>query len=1273
MKSSAMSIVLCLFINTCIYADDKQIEAQFGNSFAKLIASHCLECHSTDVAEADIDLENLLEWDNLSSNALVLQRALEQIKNDQMPPAESQQFSADEKKNLIDWSTAWLRTEAQRRAGDPGPVILRRLNNAEYTYTLRDLTGVSSLDPAKEFPADGAAGEGFSNAAAALSMSPAMVQKYLDAGKAVAKHAVLLPDGIRFEAKPSSSDMTNQLLDAIRAFYARYTDNQGGEQVNLQGIVFETNQGGRLPVEAYVAATLAIRDQLPKSGATLADETKVIETVARERKLNLKYLTTVWELFSKPNSSAADQGLLEPLRRRWRSTTIEQADAFSAEILSWQKSLWRFSSIGHIGKLNGPKAWQEPVDPIQTQQELKFPLPEKPGQDRVSFFIQVGDAGDGNEGDHVLLERPRLVAPGRPEILLGDVDSISSSMEIHLPAWRQQVDEALAALDVLFSDPSEDSQSPNIDWDRLAQDRGLDSKYLQAWGQFLGLSGGPSSQRIRLTQRGENLSGYEFIDGWVAEDALSVVANSSGDHVRIPGNMPGKSIGVHPSPSRGIGIAWKSPIRETVSVEGRLRHAHTECGNGVAWRLELQRGGLRQVLVSGFSNGPNDVAIGPISDVRIRTGNEIVLIIEPRDGNHSCDLTNIDLTVRAPSESWNLSQEIAPNILEGNPHSDGRGRKDVWEFFSEQVSAPKLSKSGLPDGSVMAKWLNATDPNVRLELATQLEQLVVAQGSGIEPNHPDAILLQQLNSAGGPFWGAVLNEYAELAAARATAQPTPARQQFDAPSVQQYAIPASLAVGMEFTATARLDPEKGRHGSVQVIVTSEPRIRASFDAFRKSFPIALCYPKIVPVDEVVTLTLFHREDEPLIRLMLSDAERIEIDRLWRELHFVSQDALKLVDAYDQLWQYATQDADPSAFEPLRDPIRMAAETFRIELASAEPRHLEAVIQFADKAFRGSFRASHAEGLRNLYSTLRQQELSHADAIQFLIARILIAPEFLYRTEVPGPGKEPVNVSAIELANRLSYFLWASSPDERLLSLARDGRLLEDSVLEAEVRRMLQDPRIERFAVEWGCMWLHIRDLDTLDEKSETHFPEFQTIRADLYREAILWITDLIQNNGSVTDFLEADHTFVNDRLAAYYGIPDIAGTNWRKIDGVKRFGRGGILGLGAALAKQSGASRTSPILRGTWISEVVLGEKLPKPPKNVPVLSETPPEGMTERQLIERHSSDPACAKCHVRVDPFGFALEGYDAIGRSRVREALGLAVQTSTTLPDGTQVAGM
>jgi hypothetical protein len=177
----------------------------------------------------------------------------------------------------------------------------------------------------------------------------------------------------------------------------------------------------------------------------------------------------------------------------------------------------------------------------------------------------------------------------------------------------------------------------------------------------------------------------------------------------------------------------------------------------------------------------------------------------------------------------------------------------------------------------------------------------------------------------------------------------------------------------------------------------------------------------------------------------------------------------------------------------------------------------------------------------------------------------------------------------------------------------------------------------------------------------------------MYEESILFFTDLFQSDGSLLSLLNADHTFVNERLAKFYDIPGIQGPEWRRVDGIRRHGRGGILALATTLAKQSGATRTSPILRGNWVSEVLLGEKLPKPPKNVPQLADAVPEGLTERQMIKRHSSDMACAKCHARIDPFGFALESFDAIGRHRQKNAAGLTIDSRTTLPDGTQIDGL
>jgi hypothetical protein len=221
--------------------------------------------------------------------------------------------------------------------------------------------------------------------------------------------------------------------------------------------------------------------------------------------------------------------------------------------------------------------------------------------------------------------------------------------------------------------------------------------------------------------------------------------------------------------------------------------------------------------------------------------------------------------------------------------------------------------------------------------------------------------------------------------------------------------------------------------------------------------------------------------------------------------------------------------------------------------------------------------------------------------------------------------------------------------------------------------MLADARIRRMAVEFGCQWLHVRDFDQLDEKSEQAFPEFAGLRGDMYEETIRFFEDLLRSDGSVLSLLDADHTFVNERLAAFYGIPGIEGAEWRKVEGVKSHARGGILAMASTLAKQSGASRTSPILRGNWVSEFLLGDRLPKPPKGVPVLPETTPAGMTERQLIEVHSSDPACSKCHARIDPFGFSLEQFDTIGRRRERDSQNQPIDAAAVLPDGTAITGL
>jgi hypothetical protein len=432
----------------------------------------------------------------------------------------------------------------------------------------------------------------------------------------------------------------------------------------------------------------------------------------------------------------------------------------------------------------------------------------------------------------------------------------------------------------------------------------------------------------------------------------------------------------------------------------------------------------------------------------------------------------------------------------------------------------------------------------------------------------------------------------------------------------------------------------------------------------------------VPVDEVVTLTLYYREDDALRRLMLTPAETAELERLWSELHYVSQDAFKLVDAFEQLWQFATQDADPSAFTPMGEPIRRRADEFRRQLTDTEPAHLQSLFAFAAQAYRRPLRESEIDALGDLYVRLRGDGLTHEESVRGGLARVLVSPAFLYRAEQPAPGVVSTRVSDVELATRLSYFLWASTPDAELMAEAVAGRLHRPEVLRAQTRRMLKDPKIGRLATEFALAWLHLYDFETLDEKSERHFPEFRGLRGAMREETVRFFTDLFQNNGPVLDILDADHSFLNADLARFYGLPSTGFANsneWRRVSGLRPLGRGGILGQASTLARQSGASRTSPILRGNWISEVILGEKLPKPPKDVPRLPEDESlDQLTVRQLTEKHSSDPKCSGCHRRIDAYGFSLESFDAVGRFRERDLGGRAIDVRAKAPDGTMLEG-
>ena len=295
------------------------------------------------------------------------------------------------------------------------------------------------------------------------------------------------------------------------------------------------------------------------------------------------------------------------------------------------------------------------------------------------------------------------------------------------------------------------------------------------------------------------------------------------------------------------------------------------------------------------------------------------------------------------------------------------------------------------------------------------------------------------------------------------------------------------------------------------------------------------------------------------------------------------------------------------------------------MEASEPKHLDMLLDFAARAYRRPLSQQERTELLDLYHSLRQKKnVSHEDAMRSVLARVLIAPAFLFHLEQPPPGKEPKPVNDWELASRLSYFLWSSIPDDELRQAAAAGRLHDPKILAEQTARMLKSPKVRSLAIEFGTQWIHVRCFDELKEKNERLFPTFDaSLRSAIYEESILFFQDLFQSDRPLERILDADYTFLNESLAKHYGIPGVAGPQWRRVDGVQKYGRGGILALASVLATESGASRTSPTLRGNWVSETLLGEKLPRPPPNVPRLreEESGSDGLSVRQLVEKHAS----------------------------------------------------
>lgn len=495
---------------------------------------------------------------------------------------------------------------------------------------------------------------------------------------------------------------------------------------------------------------------------------------------------------------------------------------------------------------------------------------------------------------------------------------------------------------------------------------------------------------------------------------------------------------------------------------------------------------------------------------------------------------------------------------------------------------------------------------------------------------------------------------------------------------------------------------------------------------------------------------YFRDDAPLMELILDDAGRRELNRLWLEFEFVafvperqhvefifyeraesktikgpefdfarSEDKdvtsaaklQRLADVYLAMAResLSANGGQPMVIDVIADHFKITSTNIRaIEKAraAAEPTHLPALLEFAERAYRRPLAQTEREELLAFYRSLREKDgLSHEDAMRDSVVSVLMSPHFCYRIDlVEAAGLERRSPSRREgvsaakragsetgapkvggalplsdyaLASRLSYFLWSSMPDGELLARAAAGDLHRPEVLAAQARRMMNDPRIRGLSVEFGGNWLDFRRFEEHNAVDRARFPSFNDeLRQAMFEEPVRFILDVVRENRPVLEFLYAKHTFVNPALARHYGMTEAnpPPNAWVRINDADRYERGGLLPMAVFQTKNAPGLRTSPVKRGYWVVRRVLGEQIPPPPAVVPELPHDEAKlDLPLREVLAKHREDKGCAACHARFDSFGLVFENYGPVGERREKDLGGRPVDTRATFPGGSERTGL
>jgi hypothetical protein len=1207
-------VPVCLAVGGPAAADVGDLAQRYAERIQPLLVKACGNCHGKPPKDNDLELTGFTTAAEVLAKPAVLEHVVERVRSGDMPPREAPQPTEAEREQMVAWFTAALDAEAAARAGDPGPVMLRRLTNAEYDNAVRDLAGVDMRPTvAREFPPDAVGGEGFANVGEAMPMTPVLVERYHQAARDVAARAVLLPTGFRFSASPDRPEWTAEAEKALRGFHSRYS-----------------GPAGEPPLERHLAATLRHRDRLASGGAD------AIAAVAAEEKLSVPYLTALWTGLTGPAASPVED---VPRATQW----LEKVAHIEAEKQRLQAAL-------QAGKQKIDSGWATAK--------------------RVIAESKVDEGGSASFEQKVAVRRGEI-------LLLTVLPNKSIAGDSTLVEWaiRETTGEkrswSIADLvpDLLKGNPWEDTHGAR-------------------WS-FLALAPNP----VFLIEKRDKVAGRAELKSWNLGDSPAVGVNAALESVKLGGaTLPAESFGVHPGNNRPVAVAWTSPIDAEVVITGRIADENQTEGDGVAFELahvaapELGQAlaDLRLDPAAVPGAGPPPATMGLVREMWRAATTDPKPVMQAiktlqdrlfwrRSGNNVLAVGNgfpaweQTLRVVAEERAQAAAREPMFRLVTRQVAPAQPGTFVIWDRLRLELGdGPTLVLAEHPElrAAIESSGLRfGQHPLGRrvppTALVTEAPSVVTIDLGKLPKPLIDALVLPRFLRAdvrldeGGPE--------------TATVQAVLLGQRDD--------YPMALQAGKQLRPWRSGDPLVIDEPEPRVAQIVHPRVvaeraRPAAD-FQGLFPPAVLFEPLIPRDAQGSLFMFHREDEPLRRLLLDDAGREELEKLWAELHFVSQDAVANARMYDELLGYYHQPSEPPMMffhiQTVGDRVREEKADLVAAEAAAEPRHLDQLLAFAARAWRRPLAEEEREAVLAGYKADRADGLGHDPAFRAALARVIASPWFLYRVEEPARGPRWQPVTGLELATRLSFLLWDSIPDDELMAAA--PRLHEPAVMEEQLRRMLKDGRTRGMAEEFGARWLGVRDFVANHGRSLDDFPEFTpAVRDSLAEEPSRFIEDLLVHDRPVIDLISADAVVVNDVLAKHYGIPGVSGPQWRRVEKVAAHGRGGLLGFGAVLAKQSAAARTSPIKRGAWLAQM-LGERLPNPPPDVPPLPETVPDGLTVREITERHSQDPRCAGCHCRIDPYGMTLGQFDALGRMRPAGTLKPG-ETRATLRDGTVI---